>query len=211
MRRHPGEGSKPAKARRRKTVTRKQSNLVKAARRNRSSSATGQETKLARLTRELRDAQEQQTATTELLKVISQSAFSVQTVLDTLVQSAARLCEADMACLVHPEGSVYRFLASYCFPQQLIEYMETHPVGLGRGTVTRRTVIEGKPVQIPDVLADPEFTFRDAVEIAGLRTMLGVPLLRDGVPTGVFVLSRRAVRPSPTSRSRWCRTSRRRR
>ena len=73
--------------------------------------------------------------------------------------------------------------------------METHPVHLGRGTVTGRTVLERKPVQIPDVLADPEFTFTEGVKIGGMRTMLGVPLLRDGVPTGVFVLARRTVRP----------------
>jgi GAF domain-containing protein len=100
-----------------------------------------------------------------------------------------------MASLVHPEGSAYRFLASYGYPQELIEFMETHPVHLGRGMVTGRTVIERKPVQIPDVLADAEFTFREGVKIGGMRTMLGVPLLRDDVPTGVFVLSRRTVRP----------------
>ena len=73
--------------------------------------------------------------------------------------------------------------------------MQTHPVHRGRGTITGRTLIEGKPVQVADVLADPEFTFVDSVKIGGMRTMLGVPLLRDGEPIGVIVVSRRMVRP----------------
>ena len=183
----------PAKVRRRSALKPKGRSAPKAMPR-RGSAPAGQ-TEVEQLTRELDEAQEQQAATTDLLNVISQSAFNLQTVLDTLVQSAARLCKADMACLVHPEGSVYRFLASYGFPQQLIGFMETHAVGLGRGTLTGRTVLERKPVQFPDVLADPEFTFREGVKIGGMRTMLGVPLLRDGMPVGVFVLSRSAVRP----------------
>jgi GAF domain-containing protein len=105
-------------------------------------------------------------------------------------QPSGRCSLDQLRCLVP-----YRFLASYGYPQELIEFMETHPVHLGRGTVTGRTVIERKPVQVPDVFADPEFTFREGAKIGGLRTMLGVPLLHDDVPTGVFVLSRRTVRP----------------
>ena len=193
MKRRSKAGSKPAKARPRKALEPKGRSAPKAL--SRHAAAPARKTEIAQLTRELNEAQERQAATTGLLKAISQSAFNLQIVLDALVQSAARLCDAEMASLVHPEGSVYRFLASYGFPQELIEFMETHPVHLGHGTVTGRTVIERKPVQIPDVLADPEFTFTEAVKIGGMRTMLGVPLLRDDVPTGVFVLSRRTVRP----------------
>jgi GAF domain-containing protein len=193
MKRPSRAGGKRAKVRRCAALKPKGRNAPKAL--SHLGAAPARKTEIARLTRELNEAQERQAATTGLLKVISQSAFSLQIVLDALVQSAARLCDAEMASLVHPEGSVYRFLASYGYPQELIEFMETHPVQLGRGTVTGRTVIERKPVQIPDVLADPEFTFTEGVKIGGMRTMLGVPLLRDDVPTGVFVLSRRTVRP----------------
>ena len=100
-----------------------------------------------------------------------------------------------MASLVRPEGAVFRQLASYGYLQELDEFMQAHPVHLGRGTITGRTLIEGKPVQVADVLADPEFTFVESVKIGGMRTMLGAPLLRDGKPIGVIVLSRRMVRP----------------
>ena len=194
MKKRSRASSKPVKARPRKALKRGGHSASKAGP-HRGSIPGGQGKEVARLTRELKEAQEQQAATADLLTVISQSAFNLQVVLDTLVQSAARLCEAEMASVVHPEGSVYRSFAHYGYSQNLIEFMETHPIHLGRGTVTGRTILERKPVQIPDVLADPEFTFTEGVKIGGMRTMLGVPLLRDGVPTGVFVLARRAVRP----------------
>jgi two-component system, NtrC family, sensor kinase len=125
--------------------------------------------------------------------------IDLQSVLDTLVRSAARLTHADMGSLLQPERSIFRQLASYGQPQELDEFMQTHPVHLGRGTITGRTLVEGKPVQVADVLADPEFTFVEAVKIGGMRTMLGVPLLRDGEPIGVIVLSRRMARSFSTT------------
>ena len=194
MKRRSKAGGKIAKVRRRSALKPKGRSVPKAMPR-RGSAPAGQETEVAWLTRELSEAVERQAATADLLKAMGRSAIDLQGVLDTLVRSAARLTQAEMGSLVQPEGSVFRQLASCGYPQELDEFMQTHPVHLGRGTITGRTLIEGKPVQVADVLADPEFTFIESVKIGGMRTMLGVPLLRDGEPIGVIVLSRRMVRP----------------
>ena len=146
-------------------------------------------------TEELSDALEQQTATADVLKVISRSTFDLQTVLDTLVELAARLCEAEMASVNRQTGEVYRQVASYGYSPEFKQYMETRPLQLGSGTVAGRVVSAGKAVQIADVLADPEYEFKEGARFGGLRTMLGVPLLREGTPVGVIVLSRRTVQP----------------
>ena len=150
---------------------------------------------LRQRTDDLTETLQQQVATADVLKVISRSTFDLEAVLDTLVEFAARLCEADMAQILRPRDAGYYVAASHGFSREYIESHKTLTFAPGRGSLTGRVLLERKPVQIPDVLADPEYINPEPQRLGGYRTHLGVPLLRDGSPIGVILVSRRTVRP----------------
>ena len=152
-----------------------------------------------RLLNELRQSLEQQTATADVLKVISRSTFDLQAVLDTLVEAAGRLCHADRAGLRLQRDGFYHLVASYGFTAEQRDYMDKNPVPAepGRGSMVGRVLMEAKVVQVEDSKADPEFTTASIVRygFANVRTALGVPLLRGDKLIGLLVLTRRVVEP----------------
>jgi PAS domain S-box-containing protein len=150
----------------------------------------------ARLLKELRESLQQQTATADVLKVISRSTFDLQTVLDTLVDTAARLCHADQARMYRRQGDHYHSIASHGFPPENEEWLSRNPIPTaGRGTVIARAAAERCTVHIADVLADPEYTWHEGQRVAGYRTVLAVPLLRGETLIGLFSLLRTRVAP----------------
>jgi len=148
-----------------------------------------------RLLSELRQSLQQQTATADVLKVISRSTFDLRTVLQTLVESAARLCDADKATITRQKGEMFYRTEAYGFSPDFMDYTRGVPVVPERGSAAGRALLEGKAIHIADVKADPEYTFVQGQGLDAFRTALGVPMLREGIPIGVLALTRSEVRP----------------
>jgi signal transduction histidine kinase len=160
-------------------------------------SYAGLEQKVEERTQELSEALEQQTVTSEVLKVISRSTFELQPVLETLIENATKLCGADKGFILRRDGELFRLAVSYNVPPELKDFFERNPISPGRGTVVGRVALEYQAVHIPDVLADPEYQLKDleAQTRGGLRTILGVPMLSEGALIGVIVIRRTEVQP----------------
>ena len=150
---------------------------------------------LRQRTDDLSKSLQQQTATADVLKVISRSTFDLQIVLDTLVELAVRLCDADMGAINRQQGNVSRAVSYFGHSPEMLKFMADRPLEIGRGNVAGRVLLEGRTVHVADVQVDPDFTLLEGARIAGIRTILGVPLLREGAPVGVLLLQRRKVAP----------------
>jgi two-component system, NtrC family, sensor kinase len=146
-------------------------------------------------TEQLTESLQQQTATADVLKVISRSAFDLRTVLQTLVESAARFCNADKANVIRERSGAFYSAESYGFSQDLVDYLKDIPIEAERGTASGRALLEGQVVHIADVKSDPEYTLVEGQRLGDYRTILSVPMLREGVPIGVLNLLRSEIRP----------------
>jgi signal transduction histidine kinase len=148
-----------------------------------------------RLLNELRQSLQQQTATADVLKTISRSTFDLQTVLDALLGSAMRLCDAPRGMIFRYDGESCRAVAAQNFPREYMALWERTPIRAGRGTTVGRALLERRPIQIVDVQADPDYRFDEAQKMLAFRTVLAVPMLREGTPQGVIGLTKTEVEP----------------
>jgi two-component system NtrC family sensor kinase len=146
-------------------------------------------------TDDLSESLQQQIATADVLKIISRSSVDLETVLDTLVDTVARLCRADHAAMFRRRDDKYHLVAAHGFSAEAKEFVLTHPVTADRGTISGRVTLERRAVHVPNVLEDPEYTYREGQKVVGFRTMLGIPLLREETLIGIFSITRTRVEP----------------
>jgi signal transduction histidine kinase len=157
-------------------------------------SYAGLERKVEERTRELQQALDQQTATAEVLKTISRTAFELQPVLETLIENATRLCKSDKGAIYLRRGDLYELLAAYGAERDQLEFMRHHPVQPGPGTVVGLVAQTAQVIHLEDAQTDPSYTWKEAQSVFGFRSIFGVPMLREGEPVGAFVMWRREVR-----------------
>jgi two-component system NtrC family sensor kinase len=179
-----GAGGEPVTSRRSKTVIPEQRNAPKAVRRP---SAAGRETEIDRLRRELNEALEQQTATSQVLEVISRSAFDLRAVFETLAESSVRLCKANRGFIYRFDGELLRVEAAFNVPRKLWEWLVQNPTRPSRQGGAARAALERRTIHIPDVLTDPEYTY-GAKNIEAVRTVLAVPILKGDELLGVMLI-----------------------
>jgi two-component system, NtrC family, sensor kinase len=148
---------------------------------------------LRQRTDDLSESLQQQTATADVLKVISRSTFDLQTVLNALIESAARQCNADQGTITRKIGEAFFRSAAYGYSPELTDYMRDTPVQMDRGSVAGRALVDGRIVHIADIKADSEYTFSPGLHLGNFRTAIGVPMLREGVPIGILALTRKEV------------------
>ena len=182
------------KKRRKVTTKARRRSAPKVARRRNASVVLGSNEQIALLKQKLNEALERQTATADILKVISRSHSNIQLVLDTIAEIAQRLCQSEQAYIMRLRGSHYHLASAKDAQAERIKYLREHPIARDRGSVTGRVAIERRTIHVTDALADPAYSLNMSGD-RGYRTILGVPLLREGVAIGVIVLTRGVVKP----------------